>query len=137
LYGLYASNTATTPITTFSTAPIFESISGTTLTIGSSTAGCLGTLPSVTRTYYAGGRINIDGKPLVYQTLVLTLYHECTSASIALISSPITSFFKKNLEAIAPTIPIKNYYTESPATLTGATNCFVYGFYDTAGTAIT
>ena len=116
-------------------APVFESYSGTTLTIGSSTPSTL-TAPSVTRTYYAGGRINIDGKPLVYQTLELTLYHECTSASISLISSPILTYFKKNLEAILPTISIKNYYTESPATITGATNCFDYGFYDISSSAI-
>ena len=137
LYGLYATNTATTPKTTFTTAPVFESLSGTTLTFGSSTANLIGTLPSVTRTYYAGGWINIIGKPLVYQTLVLTIYHECTSASINLINFRTTAFFKKTLDAITPTIPIKNYYLESAATVTGATDCFLYGFFDNAGTAIT
>ena len=133
---MYSSATSTTPITSFSTAPVIESITGTTLTIGSSNPN-YGTQASIPRTYYAGGRIKIDSKPLVYQTLQLTLYHECTSASIALDTSDpslMSSFTQINLVAINSNIQIKSYFAETAATVTGATNCYQYNLYESTGT---
>ncbi len=112
---------------------MFESITGTALQYGSSTANLIGTLQSVTKAYTIGARIKITGKLRVDAPLSLVIYHECTSSTIDPASPlPVITYTQYNLAAIN-SVGIKQYFKEK----SNVANCFSYGFFDTGGVAIT